>query len=145
MHRKSTRLLAHAALLVALFVAAAGLTTWRVGLWPFDPLFSVVMTADALARIALTWWPAWLAIAAFAALPRRPGWRLAMWPAAVAALTGLHAVAGPARGLVALETIGPSGALGLYAVPAALSILLGSALREALGRARAQNSKDVPR
>jgi len=147
MHPKSTSLLTHAGLLVALFAASVGLTTWRAGLWPFDPLFSAMMTADALARVTLTWWPAWALVVALAALPRRPLWRLALWPGAVAALSLLHMAAGPARGLVALSEIGPGGAAGLYAIPAALLILLGSALREVFRatRPRDQNAKAVPK
>lgn len=119
----------HLAALLALLLLAGVLATLRGALWPFDLRASALMTLSGLAGVATGWGLYWgLPVLAGTAVPR-VGLRLALWPVIVLGWLGLHALSGPAHGFAPLAVLGPGGALALYAVPVALALLLGSALR----------------
>lgn len=132
--RKARVLALHGLGLIGLLAAAAALATWRGALWPFDIRATVLMTASGLAGVLGGWGPVWiLPLAASAALPR--GWqRLALWPLAVLGMAALHAGFGPARGFAPAALLQAGGLAALYAVPAALALVLGSALRHLVRR-----------
>lgn len=137
---KAMRLALHLLALIALLAASIGLATFFGGLWPFDLRFSALIAAGGLAVQAIAWWPAALAFAVLAALLPRTGWRLAVWPLAVLGMAALHAVFGADLGFAPLGALGLVGVLKLYAIPTALPILAGSALREAFS----DNSAQIP-
>ncbi|MCQ0090611.1 hypothetical protein [Roseovarius sp. M141] len=128
---KAMRLMLHLLVLIALVAASIGLATFLGGLWPFDLRFSALIAASGLAVQAIAWWPAALAFVVIAALLPRTGLRLAVWPLAVLGMAVLHAVFGPDLGFAPLGVLGLADVLELYAIPTALPILAGSALREA--------------
>lgn len=127
----------HLFVLVLLLVIAGGIATLRGELWPFDIRATLLMTASGLAATLRTWGLVWLAALVASALLPRIGWRLLLWLVALATVVAFHATLGPARGLAPAASIGPIGLVALYAVPAALAVLVGSALGEALPRRRA--------
>ncbi|MCB1364294.1 MAG: hypothetical protein KDK02_09230 [Rhodobacteraceae bacterium] len=137
---RTVRLSLHLLALIGLFAVLIAQATFTGGLWPFDLRFSALIAAGGIALLAIAWWPAALAFAVIAALVRRVRWRLALWPLAVLGMVGLHAAFGPGLGFAPLGTLGLAGVLRLYAIPAALPILAGSALREAF----LTNSAPVP-
>lgn len=104
----------------------------------------MLIAAGGLAVLAVAWWPAALVVAAVASLLPRAGLRLAFWPVAVLAMVGLHAAFGPALGFVPLGDLGGAGALRLYAFPAALPVLAGSALRVAISGRRGPRAGAAP-
>lgn len=124
----------HGLALLGLIVLAAVLATWRGALWPFDIRATALMTLSGLAGVFQGWGPVWLGPLALAAALPKLWQRLALWPVALLALILLHAVFGAARGFAPLAQVpgAGAGAAALYAVPAGLMIVLGSALREAL-------------
>lgn len=113
-------------------VAAIGLATVHGGLWPLDLRFSALIAAGGIAVLAIAWWPALLLFGLVALLLARPIWRLALWPIAILVMAALHAAFGPDLGFIPLAALGPVGLLRLYALPVALPIVLGSALRDTL-------------
>ncbi|MDO5614471.1 MAG: hypothetical protein Q4G14_14675 [Paracoccus sp. (in: a-proteobacteria)] len=134
-HRRTNSRARHLALhllaLVALLAAAITQATLQGGLWPLDLRFSVLMTAGWLAVLALAWWPVAIALAALSGLLPRPGWRLALWPVALLTMAALHGLCGKELGFVPLNRLGAAGILRLYAIPVALPLVAGSALRAA--------------
>lgn len=144
---RAFRLFIHLLILVGLLAVSVGMATLTGGLWPFDLRFSALIAAGGIAMLAIIWWPAALAFAAIAALLPRTCWRLAFWPLAVLAMVVLHATFGPRLGFAPLGALGIVGALRLYAIPVALPILAGSALRAAFSAKPAWTSatdKTVP-
>ncbi len=137
-HRKKRRparwyrLWAHVLLLAGLLATAVALATWRGGLWPLDLGFSILVTLAGLGVLVLAWGPVWLGLLIASASLNSVRERLTLWPIATAALIGLHAVFGTDLGFMSLAHLGPAGALHLYAVPTALVLVLGSAVREGL-------------
>ena len=129
MTRLRTALL-HLLVLAGLAAAGIALATWTGGLWPFDLRFSALITLGGIAVLAIAWWPAALALLALAAMLPQTEWRLALWPLAVLAMVALHGAYGPGLGFMPLGQLGIAGALRLYAIPTALPILAGSALRD---------------
>jgi hypothetical protein len=134
---RPARLGLHLLALAALLAAAVAQATFRQDLWPFDLRFSALIAAGGIAVLAIAWWPVAAGLALAAALLPGVAARLMLWPAAVALMLGLHALLGPRMGFLPLADLGVPGALWLYALPAALPILAGSALRTALPRGRA--------
>lgn len=125
-------LLLHGGVLVLIGLAAVLLATWRGALWPFDLHFSATMAAGGLAQLVTAWGWVWLVPLVAAALLPSVGWRIALWPLALAGAILLHRMRGPAQGFMPLEALGLPAALALYALPVALALLLGSLLRETL-------------
>lgn len=121
----------HLLFLIGLLAASIGLATFTGDLWPFDLRFSALIAAGGLAVQAIAWWPAALVFVAIAAVLPCARWRPAFWPLAVLAMAVFHGVFGPDLGFAPLGTLGLGGVLKLYAIPTALPILAGSALREA--------------
>jgi len=128
--RIATLLALHVVAVFGLVAAAVSLATWRGQLWPFDPGFSALVTGGGLLLLLLAWGPVWFAPLILSALLKRHWQRLVLWPVAVFAMVALHAVFGTTRGFAPLGSLGISGALLLYAVPVALTVIFGSALRE---------------
>ncbi|SCM76205.1 membrane hypothetical protein [uncultured Pleomorphomonas sp.] len=138
---RGTISLLHGLVLVGLLIAAVALATWWGALWPLDLGFSARMAAGGFVLLLFGWGPLWLAPLLVSALLNRHWQRLALWPFAVLAMIALHAAFGPARGFMAIDRLGMAGALDLYALPAAMAVLLGSALREGFRR---KSTSDVP-
>lgn len=134
--RKRTILALHGLAFVGLLVAAVALATWRGALWPLDLRFSALLAAGGLAILLLGWGPLWLVPLLVSAALNRYWQRLAIWPFAVLAMVAWHAAFGPTLGFLPIGRLGMIGALDLYALPVALALLLGSAVREALRRTR---------
>jgi len=141
---RGTRLVLHLAVLVALLVAAIVQATFAGGLWPFDLRFSALIALGGIAVLAIAWWPAALALGLFAVFLPRARLRLVFWPVAVLAMIALHGAFGPGLGFVPLGTLGVWGVVALYAIPTALPILVGSALREAFFRPTAPVERSSP-
>ncbi len=125
---KLKSLLVHLAVLLVLIALAVALATWRGGLWPFDPRWSVMVTGAGLVLLVLGWGLVWAVPVALAALIRPLTGRLALWPLGMLGFIALHAALGPARGFAPLDVLGWPGAVALYAIPVALALVLGSAL-----------------
>jgi len=141
---RRTRLVLHLAVLVVLLVAAIAMATFAGGLWPFDLRFSALIALGGIAVLAIAWWPAALALGLISALLPLARLRLVFWPVAVLAMIVLHGAFGPGLGFVPLGTLGVSGAVALYAIPTALPILVGSALREAFFQPSAPVERSSP-
>ncbi|MEJ8570347.1 hypothetical protein [Microbaculum marinum] len=137
---RKTILALHGLALVGLLVVAVALATWRSALWPLDLGFSALMTTGGLAILILAWGLLWLAPLLISAALNRHWQRLALWPFAVLGMIALHAFYGPARGFMTLDRLTLIGALNLYAIPVALAVLLGSALREGFRRKSRSNA-----
>lgn len=133
MHKRVI-LIIHGFALVGVIVAAIGLSSWRGELWPLDLRFSALVTAGGLVILLFGWGPVWLVPLLLSFALKRHWQRFALWPFAVLAMIALHATFGPQRGFMALGHLTMTGALSLYAVPVALSMLFGSVLREAFRR-----------
>lgn len=138
--RRLQRLGLHLLTLVLLFAVAVLVATVHGGLWPFDLRFSALITAGGIAVLTMAWWPAAMAIGLVAALMPRPLWRLLLWPLAVLAMLVLHAALGSRLDFMPLSGLGPHGALQLYTIPVAISVLLGSLLRDILPRRCVENT-----
>ena len=132
--RALNTLFAHALVLLALLIAAGVLATWRGALWPFDIGFTALITAGGLALVYLGWGVTWLGPVIASAMLGRLWQRIALWPLATAAIVTLHGAVGPTHGFAPLGALTLPGAAILYAVPMALAILVGSAMRETFRR-----------
>lgn len=119
----------HFFLVLLLLGAAAALATWRGALWPFGLRATLLMTLSGLVGLAQGWGVIWLIPVAVAAALPDARWRLISWPLVVAGCLALHGAIGPARGFVPLSHLGLGQAITLYAIPAALALVAGSALR----------------
>ena len=133
MHKR-TILIIHGFVLVGVIVAAIGLSSWRAELWPLDLGFSALMTAGGLVILLFGWGPVWLVLLLLSLALKRHWQRFALWPFAVLVMIAVHAAFGPERGFMPLDHLTMTGALSLYAVPVALSMLFGSVIREAFRR-----------
>lgn len=111
--------------LVLLVVVAVALAIWRGGLWPLDLRASLLMTISGLVGLARIWWWFWIGLAGLGAVLHGPT-RLLLWLAGMVAVLVLHAMIGPARGMLALAELGIGQALLLYAVPVALALWTGA-------------------
>lgn len=129
---RGRRLALHLLILTGLLAAAIALTMLSGRISPPDLQFTALITAGSIILLTIAWWPAALLLAVLAALMPRPGWRIVLWPLGVIGMTILHAILGPRLGFMPLAALGAMGVLRLYAIPTALPILLGSALREFL-------------
>lgn len=119
----------HIVLTLAIIVAICAQATWRLGLWPFDPRYSALVAGVGLLIVIKDWAVAWLIMVGLACLLSRARWRLALWPIGICAMMALHAAFGPSLGFRAMP---PVAVLGLYALPVALMLILGGAIRAAL-------------
>lgn len=119
----------HALAVLGLVLAAAVLATLRGALWPFDLRATALMTLAGLAGVLHGWGLVWLGPLALSAAVPKLWQRAALWPVSVLAMGLLHWGFGPARGFAPLPVLGGAGVLALYAVPTALMLTLGSALR----------------
>lgn len=129
---KLTILALHAAGFLLIMVISMLLTTWRGALWPFDLRFSLLLTLGGIAVLAAGWGWLWLLPVLAAAILPRLKERVLLWPIMTAAALVLHSALGPDRGFMTIAALEPLDALLLYALPMAMALLAGSALREAL-------------
>ncbi len=124
----------HGLSILGLLLVAIALATWRGALLPLDLGFSALITAGGFAILVLAWGPVWLIPLLASTALNRHWQRLLLWPVFLLAMVVLHGTSGPGRGFTALHQLTIPGALELYAVPIGLTLILGSALREAFRR-----------